>query len=513
MNSLSLRWTARLALAVGAAMLSTHAAAQDADIDKVRAATARLIAQLIEQGVLARDKGEALLGEISKPAAASAAGTPAAKGAPTVRVPYLPEFVRKEIKDELRTELQAQAVREGWAGPGSVPAWVRSLEWDGDLRTRVQADRFADGNAPQTDVAATNRNRALTLANTTEDRNRLRVRARLGLTANVDDNWSAGVRLTTGSATDPLSTNQTLGNFNNRYTVLMDRAYLRYRYADNFNVVAGRFGNPWFSTDLVWANDLSFDGVALQWTPALRGELRGFVTLAALPVQEVELASADKWLYGAQFGAILNAAPDRLGARVGLAWYHYANMLGKVSPSGSSLNEFTAPQFAQKGNSYYNISSDPNRPLLGLAAEYRLVNLTGQIDIPSVAGKRFVLTADLVRNLGFKAAEVSQRVGIPVAARTRGFQVRALFGDPEIRQRGQWQAFLAYKRLERDAVPDAFTDSDLRLGGTDVKGYVIGGSVGLGKNTAAALRIFSGDSIDGAPLSIDILQLDLNLRF
>ena len=60
---------------------------------------------------------------------------------------------------------------------------------------------------------------------------------------------------------------------------------------------------------------------------------------------------------------------------------------------------------------------------------------------------------------------------------------------------------------------DAFTDSDFRLGGTDAKGYILGGSYGLGKNTAASVRYFSGDSISGAPLSIDTLQFDLNLRF
>jgi len=188
-------------------------------------------------------------------------------------------------------------------------------------------------------------------------------------------------------------------------------------------------------------------------------------------------------------------------------------MLGRVSPNGSSLYEYTAPQFAQKGNTYYNISSDPNRPLLGLASEYKLVNLTAQLDIPAVAGKRIVLTGDVVRNLGFKEADVSQRVGTTVAARTRGFQLRALVGDPDIRQRGQWQGFFAYKRVERDAVLDAFTDSDLRLGGTDAKGYVIGGSLGLGQNTAASLRVFSGDSIDGAPLSNDTLQFDISVRF
>jgi hypothetical protein len=487
--------------------------AQGADIDQVRAATAKLIAQLVEQGILSRDKGEALLTEVGKPAASGAAPATAGKAAtPTVRVPYVPEFVRKEIKDELRTELQAQAAREGWAGPGSVPEWTRRLEWDGEVRMRLQSDRYADGNAPQISVTETNRSRALTLANVSEDRTRFRVRARLGLTASIDENWAAGVRLSTGSATDPLSTNQTLGNFGNRFTVLIDRAYLRYRY-EQVNVVMGRFGNPWFGTDLVWANDLSFDGVAAQWTPRFSDNLRGFVTAAAMPVQEVELSSADKWLFGLQAGASLGSTPGGVSSRVGLGYYHYAKLLGRTSPPGSTINEFTAPPFVQKGNTYYNISSDPNRPLLGLAAEYRLINLTGQVDLPAFGGKRVVLTGDFVRNLGFDRAEVSARVGADVEPEVNGWLLRVMFGDLEVRQRHQWQVFMTYKRVERDAVLDAFTDSDLRLGGNDAKGYVLGGTYGLARNTAASLRVFSGDSVSGAPLSIDSLQFDFNVRF
>ena len=515
MNPTPLRLTATFSLV----LLAFPAAAQETDIDKVRAATAKLIGLLIEQGVLSRDKAEALLKEVATPAASPATGAATAGSAKasansgTVRVPYVPEFMRQEIKDELRAELTAQAAREGWAAPGSVPAWTRTITVDGDLRTRYQFDRFAADNAPAISVTDTNRNRAISLLNTTENRHRLRVRARLGLTAVVDDNWSAGVRLTTGSTSDPTSSNQTLGVYGNRYTTAFDRAYIRYRNGDVVNVVAGRFGNPRFGTDLLWATDLSFDGVAAQWTPQLGVSTRGFVTLAAMPVQEVELATADKWLLGGQLGATLAGSAHSVGAKVGLGYYRYTNMVGKVNPAGSTINDFTAPQFAQKGNTYYNISSDPTKPLLALASDYQLVNLVGQVDFPTIAGKRVMLTGDFVRNVGFKSAKVSQRVGLDVAAKVNAYHLRVAFGDPEIKARHDWQAFMAYKRVERDAVLDAFTDGDFHLGGTDAKGYILGGSYGLGKNTAVTLRYLSGDSISGPPLSIDVLQLDLNLRF
>ena len=513
-----------LSLALAGATLGSNVHAADAEIERVRATTTRLINLLVEQGLLTRARADALLKELDSPAAAAAPApapastAPAASTAPTaapsttVRVPYVPEFVRKEIKDELRSELAAQAAREGWAGPGVVPAWVRGLRWEGDLRSRVQAENFDPANAPAISITETNRTRALTLANTTVDRQRLRVRARLGMTISADDNWGGNLRLSTGSNTDPVSSNQTLGTYGNRFTATFDRAFVRYRNGSSFNVVAGRFGNPWFGTDLVWANDLGFDGVAAQWTPAVGNWGRAFVTAAAMPVQEVELASADKWLYGIQAGM---EWPGRglVSGRVGLAYYHYAKLLGKANAAGSSLNDFTAPAFAQKGNTYFNISSDPARPLLALASDYRLVNLTGSIDILTIGYKHLVLTADVVRNVGFKQADVSARVGSSVAPESAGYLLRASLGDADLDALHKWQVFFSYKRVERDAVLDAFTDSDLRGGGTDIKGYSLGASYGLGKNTAATLRWLSGGAISGAPLSQDTLQLDLLLRF
>ena len=504
--------------------------AADPEIERVRATTVRLINQLVEQGLLTRARGEALLKELEAAPAAPAAptaSTTTSTAAPTpapspaaanagvpapVRVPFVPEFVRNQMKEELRSELAAQAAREGWAGPGVVPAWVRGLRIEGDLRTRLQSEDFDAGNAAAISITDTNRNRALTLANTTVDRQRLRVRARLGISATADDNWSGSLRLTTGSATDPVSSNQTLGTYGNRFNTTLDRAFIRWRSGNSFNAVFGRFGNPWFGTDLVWANDLGFDGVAVQWTPSIGSWGRAFVTAASMPVQEVELDSADKWLHGIQAGM---EWPGRglVSGRVGLAYYHYTKLKGQANAPGSSLRDFTAPAFAQKGNTYFNISSDAARPLLALASDYRLVNLTGSIDILTLGWKHLVLTGDVVRNVGFKRALVSARVGTPVEPEVFGVQLRASLGDADVDSRHKWQVFMAYKRVERDAVPDAFTDSDFRGGGTDVKGYTLGASYGLGRNSSLTLRWLSGDALSGPPLAVDTLQLDLQVKF
>jgi outer membrane cobalamin receptor len=151
--------------------------------------------------------------------------------------------------------------------------------------------------------------------------------------------------------------------------------------------------------------------------------------------------------------------------------------------------------------------------LLGLASSFHELDLTGSIDSVVSGPYHAILTADYVKNLGFNQAAVSERVGTPVSPETTGYLLRVLFGKPELKLRDDWQVFLTYKRVERDSVLDAFTDPDFHLGGTDAKGYVVGASYGLAKNTWATVRYFSTDAISGPPLSIDTLQFDIYTHF
>ncbi len=484
-------------------LISLSTTAVYAEGEAIPLATKRLIETLVEQGIITKSKADALIREseaVEK------------KPAP-VRVPYVPDFVRKEIKDEVKKELADQAKKEGWAGPGAVPDWVRNMKWEGELRIRYQHDGFDGNNAVAfTDVNATNSSGTEKFLNSTEGRDRMRVRARLGVTTSFDPEWMAGFRITTGSAGTPVTANQTLGNYGNNYSALIDRAYIRYHPVEWLNVIAGRFGNPWYGTDLLWAPDLGFDGVAVQATPVINQNMRGFVTVGAHPIQEVELSQHDKWLFGAQ-GGVDWVAENKMTGKVGLGYYKYTNVTGQTSPNGSSLNYFTAPGFTQKGNTYYNISSTTDKTLQGLASEYHLLNLTGSLNVPVFNHNQFMITADYVKNLGFDQAAVSARFGSEVKKQNIGYQMRFALGKPEIKAKGDWQVYTGYKRVESDAVLDAFTDSDFHLGGTNARGYFLGGSYGLSPNTFANFRYLSADSIEGPPFGIDVLQLDLNLRF
>jgi hypothetical protein len=79
--------------------------------------------------------------------------------------------------------------------------------------------------------------------------------------------------------------------------------------------------------------------------------------------------------------------------------------------------------------------------------------------------------------------------------------------------RGDWNVLLGYKRIEPDALPDAYNDSTFHLGGTNARGYYLGGAYAIDKNTWFSGRWTSSREVFGSALSIDTLQIELNARF
>jgi hypothetical protein len=154
-----------------------------------------------------------------------------------------------------------------------------------------------------------------------------------------------------------------------------------------------------------------------------------------------------------------------------------------------------------------------------LASDYDLLNITASYDIANFAPVHVILSGDYVKNIGYDLdsdAETQLRAllgGQLPNEQTTGWQARLTVGWPDVTQRRNWQLYTAYRYLERDAVLDAFTDSDFHLGGTDAEGWILGGKYGLYENTWLNVRYMSSDEIDGPPLGIDTLQVDLNAKF
>jgi hypothetical protein len=193
---LPLAMAAVLVCQVGAA----HAQA-NADVERVRATTNALIESLVESGLLSRDKANAILkqaAEAGDKASASAAkdaspkDAPIADGAakpPVIRIPYISETVKAELRDQVKQDVLTQAHNERWGDAGAMPDWLRRIRLEGDVRVRYQSELFdknnlapdaPDGYATQTS-GGQNLGWSPDLSNTQHDRDRMTLRARLGV--------------------------------------------------------------------------------------------------------------------------------------------------------------------------------------------------------------------------------------------------------------------------------------------------------------------------------------------
>lgn len=504
-----------------------QAGSERQDLETLRATTLALVDALVKKGVLSAEAAQDLVRQAEKKGQEAAEASAKAETAPgVVRVPYIPEVVKREISEQIRQEVVAQAKTEQWGDVNAVPEWVGRLKWDGDIRLRYQDDLFASGNAPGTDFVFDPYGLGSfdNPVNTGVDRQRLRVRARLGLTAKITDYVSTGFRFSTGNTNDPVSTNQTLGNDFNKYTLVLDRAYAKVQPWDWLSVSGGRIPNPFFSTDLVWSDNLNFDGLAATFTPWARSDRSGkpFFTLGAFPLKEVESSTVnlakDKWLLAAQAGLDWKMDGDTRW-RFGLAYYDYQNIAAVADPiPGDGRYDYADSilKSGQKGNTRFLVaypSDNGGKWQYGLAADYSLVNLTATLDLAHFDPVHVILDGDVVKNVGYDKARVDSLLGTPQAARTLGWQTKVTVGWPAMHNLGDWQAFLGYRHLERDAVLDAFADSDFRLGGTNSKGFFIGGSYGVDRNTWLTAKWLSADAIDGLPFAVDVLQVDFNAKF
>jgi hypothetical protein len=566
LHGFALAWAGGLSLCLASAAMAQQApapaavAAERESLESLRETTLALIEVLVANGTLTRERADQLLADARRRASARVpagewGSPPAAPAAvPVTRVPFVPQVVRDQIRNELREEIVARARAERWGVPNATAEWTDRIIIAGDLRVRGQADLYDDQNPSPLDfvtgAAATLTTRApdfasassvgLPTANTLVDRNRSRVRARLGVMARVNEWVTGGLRLATGSATDRVSTNQTLGQNFNKYAFLVDQAYLRLTPREWVSASVGRIPNPWFSTDLVWNESLSFEGASVTVRrPDLGSQtLLPFATVGYFPVREGAPPRRGRGLLGAQVGLQWEAS-ELTRLRVGYARYRFRYFEGQidgdysaVTGPGASYGQYEYEAgLRQRGNTLF-LTNNPleiaagltlDRARWGLASRFEPWTLTMAVQWSHFAPVFIGLTGEVVRNEGFGRDEIAHRTGGLYLddARDYGFGFRLTVGAQEVRDAQAWQATLGYRWLGSDAVPDAFVDSDIGLGGTNVRGVVLGFSYGLARDTVLGARWISGRTISsptvrnglGDRFAADSFQVDLNVRY
>jgi Putative porin len=498
----------------------------------------------------------------------------------TVRVTYVPEVVKAQLREEIKNEVMDQAREENWASPHAFPDWVSKFRVSGDLRVRYEAMNFPAGN--DNTGAFPNFNAINTGApfdvsgsvfspqlNVDQDRTRVRLRARLGAEIDLGQNYSAGLRLATGESNSPVTQNQSLGaagsgqggNFS-KYAVWLDRAFLRYETGglpnQDLSVSLGRFDNPFFSTSMIWADDLGFDGAVVQGRYGLGEDVTPFFAIGAFPVfntdlnfssnQPAKFKSNDKWLYGGQLGVTWELGKD-ISLKLGAAYYLFQNIEGKLS---TPFTPFTAadagdtdssrPSFAQKGNTYMALrdivakagdaaaGGNQNGTInqfqyFGLASEFAVMAADARLDFNQFEPFQISLIGEFAKNRSFDSTAIAAKAvnnlgpiptgetAAPFLGSDTAWLLGVTLGDVALKERWKWNVNFGYRRVGSDALVDGFVDSDFGGGGTNVKGFTIGANLALSPGVRVGLRWMSASEVAGPVLKNDILQVDFNGKF
>jgi hypothetical protein len=441
-------------------------------------------------------------------------------------VPRDQEYVKKitdnvvtEVQKDIHEQVQTQVAEQGLLQssiPQYLPDWVQKMQFSGDLRVRIEPFYFPRSNGLVLDP-----NNPPSLINTKFNQLTEYLRLRLKVEDQVNDKVTVGVRLATGDLTNPGGDNVILGNYFAKNGFALDQAYLRYHPCDDLNLWAGRMPNPWFYTDLIWSNDLNFEGVAASYRKHIAGDVTGYLTGGIFPLQEnLSLTTHDKYLFGGQM--VAEYKPERdYSFRLGVALYDYENITGLINPTDETIYDYTAPPFMQKGNTVVNIESQqPSTEYkYALAAHFRDLDILGAFDIARWDPIHVVISGDYIKNVAFDAQEVSALSGRPVQnMQDYAYRAGVLVGYPTPRKFLQWNVFAYYKYVGTDSVVDAFDDQDFHLGGTNAQGWILGMELGLMKNVWFTARWLTADEISPfqnstGPFSVDVFQFDTNVSF
>jgi hypothetical protein len=540
--------------------------------------TVNLINRLVQKGILSQGDAADLMiqaqrdAEIAGQSAATVALVAEDMAKTTdddVVVSYIPEPIKDRMQEEIKQQVMAQALAEGWAAPGMTPEWAQNMRFFADFRTRNDFTVFPDGNdatgsfpnfnAINRDIQPFDVSGVLfsPQRNVDENRNRHRIRVRFGADMDLGNGFLFGARLASGSDISPVSTNQTLGGDFQKYQIWLDQAFLRWETVQpstTLRASAGRMPNPFFRTSVImWDDDLNFDGLAFNLDHKLNERFSPFVNAGIFPVFttafDQPLNSPDKtdtinkWLQAIQLGTKINGDDGDVSAQIGAGLFHFSNVEGQLSDpfvplvfNDAGSTDDRRPTFAQKGNTYMalrNILPDPLNDFgaskqwqyFGLASKYQILAYNARIDFDFFEPFQISILGDISTNLAYEQEDIES-----VAVNNRGpvadgqpqgrhdgganaWNLGVRVGPPALTKKGDWDAHAGYRFIETDAVIDGFNDSAFGLGGTNMEGFTIGAGVAVAPKVTLNLRWLGASEITGPPLKSDIIQLDLNAHF
>jgi hypothetical protein len=347
-------------------------------------------------------------------------------------------------------QLQAEG-KKNMAG-----AWANDIKLKGDIRARYEKREVSD-------------------ATTAQQKDRQRIRLRLGAYGKINDQADFGIRLATGGSRT--SSNVDMNDNAGMKNIYLDQAYvdMHPEQIGGAHVFLGKMPQPWMTagTGLIWDTDLNPEGVAVTYEKQL---LPCKLMANAGTFVLTDNLSDDIRLHSGQV-----AVEKKIGNTVltlGASDYFFQNAENvKVADSLTGKLGATA--------------NTPN-------GQFNLVEGFGSYGfnigkLPVLLNGQYVVNTDAAN----KEEDTAYLAGVTVG---------------KAKDKGTWEIGYSYRDIGRDAVVAGLNDSDF-AGETWVGcyGHKLNGKYQIAKNLAADLAYILSTDYKGR--DANTLQADLNFKF
>ena len=327
------------------------------------------------------------------------------------------------------------------------------------------------------------------------ERNRSRVRVRLGFEAEVNPTVKAGFQFATTENGDARSSNQTLGDVNSRKALDLDLAYVEWAPNAATKVTLGKMKQPLAMTTSYFVDkDINPEGAALAFTHAPTGT---FVNAALFDLVE-RSSTVDSTAVALQVGLRGKLTDETSYVLAAGEMKHRAVKNLAVIQSGAAGGFF--------GNTTKTVGCAAGVTTC-LANEFEVRNVLAEVTTV-VADYPVVAFVDWAENT--KAAKLNKALAYGVT-----------LGKASLPN--TWEVGVVSQKVEKDALFGQWIDSDFAAGNTDGDGYALRGAYQVAKNWKLNVTYMVNETNNDVPVVLagknvldreyKRLQLDLNYAF
>ena len=284
------------------------------------------------------------------------------------------------------------------------------------------------------------------------DRHRQRMRVRLRVDYQINEELLLGGGIRTGDPDDPNSPFVTLGGGFDDFEVSIDRALVTYRpaFAEGAWLTAGKFIHPFKRNPvygaLVWDADVNPEGVMGGWTLSDTGPFEQLDFMVGGYTVLEDATTDDVFALAAQAAGRLTLAED-ISANLAVGYYLYSD----ATPEGN-----LALLADNAGNAVVDTDGDGTAD--DFVSDFAILN---PIVAFTYAGWQMPLTLS-----GEYILNTQARGG-----RDQGWAIGASYGHTK--SKGDWRLYYQWQVVEQDSVFSAFAQDDF-LFQTNHRSHVFG---------------------------------------